>query len=174
VFSSAACLDCSLALIWPIFLRVYQFQKHVIVSGLKSPAPGLKCRFTGMASDQRREDQSQRCWENKQMKVLNICDLNTTGVYQEFLRVPSLSLGLYRHDVGASVPQEPHTEDEVYFIISGLGAIEIDGADHAVTTGSVVYVPSGVAHHFHSVTAALEVLVAFAPPEGSMAKKPAL
>jgi mannose-6-phosphate isomerase-like protein (cupin superfamily) len=106
------------------------------------------------------------------MKVLNIGDLETAEVYREFLRVPALSLGLYRHEVGASVPQEPHTEDEVYFVVSGRGAIEIDGTDHAVTSGSVVYVPAGAAHHFHDVTEPLQVLVAFAPPEGSMAKKP--
>jgi len=108
------------------------------------------------------------------MKVLNIGDLETAEVYREFLRVPALSLGLYRHEVGASVPQEPHTEDEVYFVVSGRGAIEIDGADYAVTCGSVVYVPAGVAHHFHDVTEPLQVLVAFAPPEGSMAKETAL
>ena len=112
--------------------------------------------------------------DNRRMKVLNIRDLKTAEVYREFLRVPSLSLGLYTHEVGASVPQEPHTEDEVYFVVSGHGAIEVDGADHAVTSGSVVYVPAGVPHHFHDVTVALQVLVAFAPPEGSMAKKPAL
>jgi mannose-6-phosphate isomerase-like protein (cupin superfamily) len=117
---------------------------------------------------------SQSCWENVQMKVVNIHDLETTEVYREFLRSPSLSLGLYRHEVGASVPQEPHTEDEVYFVVSGRGSIEIDGADHAVTSGSVVYVPAGIAHHFHDVTEALQVLVAFAPPEGSVARKSAL
>jgi mannose-6-phosphate isomerase-like protein (cupin superfamily) len=106
------------------------------------------------------------------MKVLNIRDLQTTEVYQEFLRVPSLSLGLYMHEPGASVPQEPHTEDEVYFVVSGRGLIEIDGTDHTVTSGSVIYVPAGVAHHFHDVTEPLQVLVAFAPPEGSMAKQP--
>jgi mannose-6-phosphate isomerase-like protein (cupin superfamily) len=116
----------------------------------------------------------ERRWDNVQMKVLNIRDLETTEVYREFLRVPSLSLGLYRHEVGASVPQEPHTEDEVYFVVSGRGAIEIDGAGHAVTSGSVVYVPAGAAHHFHDVTEPLQVLVAFAPPEGSMAKEHAV
>ena len=105
------------------------------------------------------------------MDVLNINDLETTRVYQEFLRVPLLSLGLYRHEAGASVPQEPHTEDEVYFVISGRGVIEIDGTDHAVANGSLVYVPAGVAHHFHLVTEPLQVLVAFAPAEGSMAKE---
>jgi hypothetical protein len=53
------------------------------------------------------------------MKVLNIRDLETTEVHGDFLRVPSLSLGLYRHEVDASVPQEPHTKDEVHFVASG-------------------------------------------------------
>lgn len=107
------------------------------------------------------------------MMVLNIRDVKTNHVYHEFLRVPSMSPGLYLHEAGASVPQEPHTEDEVYFVVSGCGAIEIDGADHGVTSGSVIYVPAGVAHYFHDVTETLRVLVAFAPPEGSMATRPA-
>ncbi len=107
------------------------------------------------------------------MKVLNIREIEAKGVYQEFLRVPALSLGLYRHAVDASVPQQPHSEDEVYFVVSGSGVIEIDGLDQPVTNGSVVYVPAGVAHHFHKVTAPLEVLVVFAPAEGASAKKAA-
>ena len=66
------------------------------------------------------------------MKVLNIRDLETTAVYHEFLRVPSLSLGLYRHEVDASEPQEPHTEDQVYFVVSGH-AEEETKCDESVT-----------------------------------------
>jgi mannose-6-phosphate isomerase-like protein (cupin superfamily) len=101
------------------------------------------------------------------MKVINIAELRTAAVYSEFLRVAALSLGLYRHDVGASVPQQPHTEDEVYLVISGRGVIAIAGTDHAVTSGSVAFVPAGAAHHFHTVTEELQVLVVFAPAEGT-------
>ena len=101
------------------------------------------------------------------MTVINIAELATAAVYSEFLRVPALSLGFYRHDAGASVPQQPHTEDEVYFVISGSGMIAIAGTDHAVTSGSVAFVPAGVAHHFHTVAEELRVLVVFAPAEGS-------
>jgi mannose-6-phosphate isomerase-like protein (cupin superfamily) len=103
------------------------------------------------------------------MKVLNIADVATPAVYNEFLRVPALSLGLYRHDIGASVPQQPHTEDEVYFVVSGRGMIAIAANDFPVTRGSVAFVPAGVAHHFHSVTEELQVLVLFAPAEGTKA-----
>jgi quercetin dioxygenase-like cupin family protein len=101
------------------------------------------------------------------MKVVNIAELGTAAIYSEFLRVPALSLGLYRHAVGASVPQQPHSEDEVYFVVSGRGMIAIAGTDHVVTSGSVAFVPAGAAHHFHAVTEELRVLVIFAPAEGS-------
>ena len=34
--------------------------------------------------------------------------------WREFLRVPSLSMGLYRLKAGQADEQQPHTEDEVY------------------------------------------------------------
>jgi mannose-6-phosphate isomerase-like protein (cupin superfamily) len=82
--------------------------------------------------------------------------------------VPSLSMDLYNHAIDAIVPQQPHTEDEVYFVLAGCGAMEVDGVDHAVTSGPVVYVPAGVPHHFREVTEPLQVLVFFAPAEGTM------
>ena len=101
------------------------------------------------------------------MTVVNISDVDLAGIYREFLRVPALSLGVYRHGVGVDVPQEPHTEDEVYYVIDGDGTISIDGADHAIRIGSVVYVPARVHHHFHSVARDLLVLVFFSPAEHS-------
>jgi hypothetical protein len=38
--------------------------------------------------------------------------------WREFLRVPSLSMGLYRLEAGQADEQQPHTEDEVDFVIS--------------------------------------------------------
>jgi len=35
-------------------------------------------------------------------------------LYQEFLRVPALSVGVYVLAAGATDPQKPHQEDEVY------------------------------------------------------------
>ena len=40
--------------------------------------------------------------------------------YLEFLRVPALSAGLYVRPAGGVDPQQPHTEDEVYYIVSGM------------------------------------------------------
>lgn len=101
------------------------------------------------------------------MKIFHAADLEPQGIYREFLRVPSMSLGMYKHTAGTDVPQAPHREDEVYHVISGRGSIDIDGTDYAVASGSIVFVPAGVPHHFHSVTEDLSVLVVFAPAEGT-------
>ena len=45
--------------------------------------------------------------------------------YLEFLHVPSLSVGLYVLSAGAVDPQLPHADDEVYYIISGRGLIQV-------------------------------------------------
>ncbi|MFN3326393.1 MAG: cupin domain-containing protein, partial [Bryobacteraceae bacterium] len=46
--------------------------------------------------------------------------------------------------------------------------VAVDGADHSVSGGTVVYVPAGVPHQFHSVVEDLRVLVFFAPAEGTV------
>lgn len=87
--------------------------------------------------------------------------------YLEFLRVPTLSVGLYVLPAGASDPQQPHTEDEVYHVVSGKGHIRVGAEDRAVGAGTVVFVEAGVDHRFYDIEEDLTVLVFFAPAEGS-------
>ena len=46
-------------------------------------------------------------------------------LYQEFLHVPAMSAGLYELAVGAEDPQEPHTEDELYYVVAGRAALRL-------------------------------------------------
>jgi mannose-6-phosphate isomerase-like protein (cupin superfamily) len=87
------------------------------------------------------------------------------GLYQEFLRQPSMSLGLYVLEARADDPQTPHAEDEVYYVISGRATVRVEGRDSPVGPGSVVFVAKRVEHRFHSITERLELLVVFAPAE---------
>jgi mannose-6-phosphate isomerase-like protein (cupin superfamily) len=87
--------------------------------------------------------------------------------YLEFLRVPSLSVGLYVLPAGATDPQQPHTEDEVYHVVGGKGRIQVGTEDRAVEADTVVFVGARVEHRFHSIEEDLTVLVFFAPAEGS-------
>ncbi|GHO70872.1 hypothetical protein KSC_097640 [Ktedonobacter sp. SOSP1-52] len=91
----------------------------------------------------------------------------TGKLYHEFLRVPSMSVGLYQLEVGASDPQPPHTEDELYYIVQGRGQLQVAQEHIAVEPGSLVFVPANMEHRFHSITEALSVLVFFAPAEYS-------
>jgi mannose-6-phosphate isomerase-like protein (cupin superfamily) len=83
----------------------------------------------------------------------------------EFLRVPALSMGVYVLPAGGEDPQAPHTEDEVYYVVSGRGVLHVAGRDQPVQAGSVVFVAGDTDHHFHSIDEELTVLVFFAPAE---------
>ena len=99
---------------------------------------------------------TQREWANK--------------AYLEFLKVPDLSLGLYILPPGGVDPQSPHTEDEVYYVVSGKAMIKVADENRAVQAGSIVYVAKNVGHRFHSIEEELTVLVVFAPAEYSNKK----
>lgn len=92
-------------------------------------------------------------------------------LYLEFVRVPELSMGLYQLPKGGADPQSPHTEDEVYYVVSGKAKIKVEDDDRAVQAGSVVYVAKNVEHRFHSIEEELTVLVFFAPAEYSLNDK---
>ncbi|WP_149179485.1 cupin domain-containing protein [Streptomyces sp. TRM49041] len=87
------------------------------------------------------------------------------GAYLQFLRERNVSVGLYALDAGQLDPQQPHKEDEVYFIVSGRASITVGTETEQVGRGSVVYVPAGEPHRFHHITEDLRVMVVFSPPE---------
>lgn len=90
---------------------------------------------------------------------------DTTRPYLEFLRKATLSVGLYVLQAGDTDGQQPHTEDEVYYVISGKAAIKVGEEDRTVEPGSLVFVGAGVEHRFHSIRETLTTLVFFAPAE---------
>jgi mannose-6-phosphate isomerase-like protein (cupin superfamily) len=89
--------------------------------------------------------------------------------YLEFLRKPSISTGLYVLAAGQDDPQQPHTEDEIYYVVRGRATIRVADEDRPVGPGSVVYVAATVPHRLHTIEEDLEILVIFAPAEGGQA-----
>ena len=85
--------------------------------------------------------------------------------YHEVVRSHDLSVGLYVLPPGGFDHQGPHTEDEVYYVISGRARIEVGSEDRPVAAGSIVFVPADVAHRFHDIEDELVVLVVFGPAE---------
>ncbi len=82
--------------------------------------------------------------------------------YNEFLRVPSLSCGIYTLKANSKDLQSPHDEDEVYAVIEGRGRLMIDDRTIAVGPGSVLYVAASSEHSFFEIEEDLTLLVFFA------------
>lgn len=87
-------------------------------------------------------------------------------MYYEFLRVPDLSMGIYKLKAGEKDPQSPHNQDEVYYILEGRGTLRIDEENFECKPGSILYVEKHAPHKFHSITKDMTIIVMFAPAEG--------
>jgi quercetin dioxygenase-like cupin family protein len=86
-------------------------------------------------------------------------------LYREFLRVPAMSAGLYVLPAGATDPQRPHREDEMYYVLRGRARFRAADEDWEVTAGSVLFAAAEVEHRFYDIAEELAVLVFFAPAE---------
>lgn len=87
--------------------------------------------------------------------------------FGEFLHAPSLSLTVAVWPAGAVDDQQPHLEDEVYYVASGRARLRVGPDDREIAPGSVVYVRAGVEHRFHEISEELRVLVFWSPPRST-------
>ena len=83
--------------------------------------------------------------------------------WQEFLDLPTMSLGIYHVAAGTTDREthDPHDRDELYVGVNGKGCLTADGEVFNVEASAIVFVKAGVDHHFHDVTDDLTVLVLF-------------
>lgn len=99
------------------------------------------------------------------LEEINQLRAQSGKLYREFLRVPAMSAGLYVLAPGATDPQRPHHEDEMYYVVRGRGRFRAGDEDREISTGSVLFVAAEVEHRFHDITEELAILVFFAPAE---------
>lgn len=83
--------------------------------------------------------------------------------YRQFVNRGTLSAGLYVLEAGATDPQQPHAEDEVYYVVSGRARITVEGEERPVAPGDVIFVAAAAEHRFHDIAETLSLLVFFAP-----------
>lgn len=86
--------------------------------------------------------------------------------YTEFLRVPTMSAGLYALPAGGDDLQRPHQQDEIYYVVSGRSKFVCDGIVIDAEPGSFIYVAKQVEHRFFDIAEDLTIIVLFAPAEG--------
>ena len=60
--------------------------------------------------------------------------------YEEFFRVESMSMGIYKLPAGGRDGQSPHREDEIYYVVEGVAKIEIEDEVSDIEPGSLIYV----------------------------------
>jgi mannose-6-phosphate isomerase-like protein (cupin superfamily) len=76
----------------------------------------------------------------------------------------SMSVELYAPASGD--PQEPHDQDELYFIHSGRGVLRIDHERHTFAPGDCFFVAAGVEHRFEQFSDDFATWVVFWGPIG--------
>ncbi len=106
------------------------------------------------------------------MQINRLDDVRATRagagrLYEEFLHRPSMSAGLYELPAGSSDQQQPHTADELYYVIAGRAGFECAGERRAVGPGDTIFVDALAPHRFVDIAEDLTVLVVFAPAEPS-------
>jgi mannose-6-phosphate isomerase-like protein (cupin superfamily) len=87
--------------------------------------------------------------------------------YQEFLRVPAMSAGIYVLRAGATDNQSPHKEEEVYYVVRGKSKMRLGREERPISQGDVIFVEKMLEHRFLDITEELMLLVIFAPAESS-------
>lgn len=85
--------------------------------------------------------------------------------YLEFLRVPTMSAGLYVLARGAEDHQQPHYQDEIYYVLRGRSRMRIGIDDFDIAPGQIIFVAAREKHRFFDIQEELALLVIFAPAE---------
>lgn len=82
--------------------------------------------------------------------------------YLAFLRRDTLHCGIYVLKAGATDGQQPHDEDEVYYVLEGTGKFTVDGEKTVdAKKGAVLFVAAHARHRFHDIDTDLKLLVFF-------------
>jgi mannose-6-phosphate isomerase-like protein (cupin superfamily) len=84
------------------------------------------------------------------------------GYFLDFLRVRNLEAGIIVLHPDEEDTQEPHSEDELYYVIRGSGWMEMGQNKVRVKEGSIIFVPAGLHHKFFGNKADLVILYVFA------------
>jgi len=100
-------------------------------------------------------------------KVFQLQDLTKQlekegGYFLDFLKIRDLEAGIIVLHPDEADTQEPHSSDELYYVIEGSGFIELGKVKKQVNKGSIIFVPAGLHHKFYGNREDLTILYMFA------------
>ena len=86
--------------------------------------------------------------------------LAASGGYEIVHDSPGLEIGIYVLVAPEPDRQQPHEDDEVYYVLEGRGTLDVEGETVELEEGHAVFVPAHAEHKFSSYEV-LSLLVVF-------------
>ena len=86
---------------------------------------------------------------------------NNKSYFQTFINKESLATGVLFLKPGQKDTQDPHESDEIYYILSGNGFLQIGKKSYRIKEGQIYFVAKDISHHFYGNTKNLSVLYFF-------------
>ncbi len=86
---------------------------------------------------------------------------NNERYFLDFLQTNSIDAGIIVLKPSQKDVQEPHSQDEIYYIIEGNGFIEIGKNIYSFHRGMCIFVPSNTPHRFFDNIGRVVVLYVF-------------
>ena len=86
--------------------------------------------------------------------------LGASGGYEVVHESPGLEIGVYVLVAPEPDRQQPHEDDEVYYVLEGRGMLDVEGETVELQEGHAVFVPAHAEHRF-SAYELLSLLVVF-------------
>ncbi|MRN40170.1 MAG: cupin domain-containing protein [Nitrosopumilales archaeon] len=92
--------------------------------------------------------------------LLSELEETSGGYFVDFITTRGIQAGIIRLHPGEIDTQEPHSADEVYYIIEGNGFINLNYKNHPIKQGTSIFVPAGSEYRFHGNTRDLLIFYA--------------
>ena len=86
---------------------------------------------------------------------------NNKSYFKTFINKESLATGVLFLKPDQKDTQEPHESDEIYYILSGNGFLQIGKKSYRIKEGQIYFVAKDIPHHFYGNTKNLSVLYFF-------------
>ena len=103
------------------------------------------------------------------MSTSKIFDIDTflsnfpkSRYFIDVMNTSTMEVGIINLKKDQEDTQQPHVSDEIYYVISGSGTIEIDGIRNEVNPGKIIYIPKRIRHSFHAISNELVILYVLA------------
>ena len=89
----------------------------------------------------------------------------SSSYFYTFINKSRLAADLLLLQPGEKDTQEPHDNDEIYYVISGDGFLKIKNKDYKISKDKIFFVGKNVDHYFHGNSRELKVLYFFGGPD---------